>query len=70
MCKGATEQNFKLDIKVSTASAETYVIPLSVAVHSCAQGDSRTGGVVQQSKWMQMEIMDGCLCAEALLLCG
>lgn len=50
MCKGATEQNFKLDIKVSTASAETYVIPLSAAVHSCAQGDSRTGGVVQQSK--------------------
>lgn len=34
MYRGATEQNYKLDIKFSTASAEIYVISLSNAMHS------------------------------------
>lgn len=34
MFKVATDQNYKLDIKFSTASAEIYVVSLSNAMHS------------------------------------
>lgn len=43
--------------------------------HTAAlSGDSRTGSIMQQSKWTlcmkaQVEIVDGLLCAEAILLC-